>query len=399
MKVSLSAIRAHFGALEVFQVAIRPRELHVVLGHDPRHERWLSLTPEHREHYEHVQRRTTKERAEKLEAYILNRFPCAASAIGAFPAISIGATEPLEFSPTSEGADVGNLGIPSNSKRILLDGMARATATLNLIDAGHPDVDDWFQFPLTIYAPSAQRGHLTISELGQLFFDFNYLATAVRLAHGIALDENDIYIRMTNALAELKPIVDYGMEKRTTSLGKKSTAIVVQKNLLRFVRGACEGAKVQESNKAVPRKANLTDATFDDTLAKLAEFLTTFREAFPSGAFEDRQSLHLSSPGWQALGRVYFDLNYNMKRRLEPAKYDEYVRRLAAIDWSRGNQKLLATVGRLVPGRAGKPQLKLTGAGRSIVSALHEHLRLELELHSKLKDSESGTDMFTKTST
>jgi hypothetical protein len=52
-----------------------------------------------------------------------------------------------------------------------------------------------------------------------------------------------------------------GIEKRAASLGKKSTALTVQQTLYRFVRGATEGEKFQESNREFLEEPKLKSRT------------------------------------------------------------------------------------------------------------------------------------------
>ncbi|WP_186709130.1 hypothetical protein [Euhalothece natronophila] len=73
------------------------------MGHDPRSKNWRNLPETIREIYQYLQRPTEKKRREGTARYIRDRFdPSNSFSIGAFPAISIGATKPLKFVPYEE---------------------------------------------------------------------------------------------------------------------------------------------------------------------------------------------------------------------------------------------------------------------------------------------------------
>jgi hypothetical protein len=104
--------------------------------------------------------------------------------VGAFPSLSIGLTETPYFEPLHSRAGVSVIGVPlaenlgtlyidmgTRHIHMLLDGLARFTGAMQYIDKG-VDLDSWFSFAVTIFAPTPERDKLTPSELGQLFFDF-----------------------------------------------------------------------------------------------------------------------------------------------------------------------------------------------------------------------------------
>jgi hypothetical protein len=191
-----------------------------------------------------------------------------------------------------------------------------------------------FCIPVTFYAPKPGDKPLTQDEMAQLFHDFNFKVVPVPARVAIALDTSDIYIRLTDKLADGNSIAGFGgMEKRAASLGKKSTALVVQQTLYRFVRGATEGEKFQESNREFGGDSPvLTAKTFEDELDSLTRFLDAL--ASNMGArWSDRTSLHLSSPGWQALGVIYHDLVHV----LQVPDFEASTAAIARIDWSRTN--------------------------------------------------------------
>ena len=340
--------------------------------------------------YEFLQRKTTKKRRSEAAGYIRDRFAPESPVIGAFPSISVGMVQPVEYKPSEDvkGAGLLVLDLSAENRRVLLDGLARLTGALDLEEAGEK-VGEWFTFPVTLYAPSEERGRITLNELGQLFHDFNFLATAVTATHAIALDRADIYIRLTTRLAQTPVVNEHGgVEERASSLGKKSTALVVQRLLLRFVRGACEGALFQESNRSATENPNLAMETFDE----LGDLLEAFLARFAMGMgdrFSDRDGIHRTSPGWQALGRIFHEMVIVGDVRPGDPKYDGYMARLAAIDWSRYNPDWIGLLGEperdkvtqeLVLDESGRERVAMSRAGRTANAALHQYLRTKIGL-------------------
>jgi hypothetical protein len=109
-----------------------------------------------------------------------------------------------------------------------------------------------FALPTVFYVPADGTEPFTLEEMQQLFHDFNFKVKPVPERVAIALDHSELYIGLTNRLGTSDLIKSLGgMEFKSASLGKKSTAIVVQQNLLRFVRGAAEGERFLEgTNKS-----------------------------------------------------------------------------------------------------------------------------------------------------
>ena len=146
----------------------------------------------------------------------------------------------------------------SNS-RIVLDGLARVSGVIELVElANHETLTDeerqslndllgQFSLPMVIFAPRDDKP-LDMREMRQLFADFNFKQTSISPSLAIAHDSSDIYIEATRRLGTEGVIKAHGgMETGRASLGSKSTALVVQQNLLRFVRGAAEGDRFTEA--------------------------------------------------------------------------------------------------------------------------------------------------------
>ena len=339
--------------LATYQTQVRPSEIINLLGHDPRSQFWKRLPDDLRDIYEYLQRKTSKGRRENTRRYIEERFRSDGYVLGAFPAIAIGCVQPLEFESYSEkypntgiAAGVGELqfDLSSTSTRILLDGMARVTGALDLLDDGS---DLEFAFPVTIFAPTERLGRIAVQDLGQLFHDFNFLAQPVQRGHAIDLDQSNIYIQMTNAVGRAPVIVNNGgMEPRAASLGAKSTALVAKQVLLRFIRGAIEGVTFQERLRdSVPESPILSSSNFEAMRTTIERYLTTIAEAMGSDAWRDRERLHLTAPGWNALGVVFHDIHVSLADRLTDEQKADLARHIGQLDWSRWNQDFTGYLG------------------------------------------------------
>jgi hypothetical protein len=342
--------------------------------------------------YEYLQRKTTRDRRESTAEYIEQRLAPDAITIGAFPAICVGMVRPGTFKPITEDessplAAVGilHLELSDSNRRIILDGLARVTGALEVLERSDRDlrVGDWFSFPVTIYAPT--RDAITLEQLGQLFHDFNFLQTPVSANQAIALDKSDLYIQLTNDLGRSETLKRYGgMEQRAASLGRKSTAIVVQRVLLRFVRGATEGRRFQESNLSRTETPNLTANNFRDIERKLEEFIAAFADRMGAERFRDRDSLHLSAPGWQVLGLIFHDVNFRLGNGGSVGVHANVLDRLAQIDWSRYNADWIGMLGeperhpvtqQVIADDHGRQRVALSRAGRTTIAAMLTYVR------------------------
>ena len=257
--------------------------------------------------------------------YIRFRFTEDAVVIGAFPAISIAVQNVTDFQPIGEGeSGVGILhfDLSRRNLRIIVDGLGRASAALELVELSESkEIDETvrddlkrllseFSLPTVFYMPAPGQPPLTLDEMQQLFHDFNFKTTPVPPRLAIALDHSDLYIGLANRVGNSELIRQFGgMELKSASLGKKSTAIVVQQNLLKFVRGATEGeAALEASANTELQNPRLTDETLSAWEEQLETFLGAFAGAMGDDAFRSRDSLHLSAPGWAALGALFHDL-------------------------------------------------------------------------------------------
>jgi hypothetical protein len=409
LTVPIAAIRGFFGPdLLTYQVQVKPDQVVQLLGHDPRSANWRRLPPDLRQIYEYLQRPTNKDRREGIGQYIETRLSPDAISVGAFPAISIGMVRPATFVQLTEdntnpsfNAGTLNLELSDTNRRLMLDGLARVTAALDLIEE-QPEllIGDWFSFPVTIYAP--KEGVITLEQLGQLFHDFNFLQTRVTANQAIALDKSDPYIQITNTIGRSDTLQQYGgMEGRAASLGAKSTAVVVQRVLLRFVRGACEGRRFQESNLSRTDNPNLSPQTFQDIQEELENFIGDFADGMGLEQFKNRESLHLSAPGWQVLGLIFHDIKFRLGDRVTGLMRSDIIDRLAGVDWSRYNPDWIGLVGepeldpvtqKIVTDDQGRQKVALSRAGRTTIAAILEYVRKKSGVSELLRELEETVE-------
>lgn len=335
--------------LVTYSTQLPPQAIEQFLGHDPRSKFWKKLPGDIAAIYSKVQRATAKPRLESIRSFIETRFTADAPLIGAIPAVSIAVQNHVAFEPAEQKdlRGVGHISVDHSSRnaRIVVDGVGRLSAVLELLeqsyDSAVPEEErlrlkallETFTVPVVIYAPYPDSPPLSIQEMGQLFFDFNFRQVPVAARIAISLDRSDAHILATNRLAKVSKAISEngGMEERAASLGKNSNAVVVQAVLLRFVRGALEGEAYADNVKAPVTDPRINLGNVNEQVEDLAEFLDAFASALPDSFGADRRSVYLSSPGWQALGVIYNDVVV----RLQVPDRLSFARALARIDWSR----------------------------------------------------------------
>lgn len=399
LKLPVPAIQGYFGdRLASYATQAPAQSITALLGHDPRSKVWKQLPPEIREIYEFLQRKTAKSRRDSLSGYMEDRFAPDAITIGAFPAISIGFVNPLDFEQSGDaGVGILKVDLSPSASRVMLDGLGRVTAALDLLDEGLTEITGNMVFPITIFAPKPGQKPLSYKELGQLFHDMNFKVQPVSKSHAVALDTSDLYITFASKLGESPVIADNGgVAERAASLGKKSTELVVQTVLVRFARGALEGRSFQESNMATTESPNLTREGFAPALETVEAYLDAFSEEMGE-SFSDRDSLHLTSPGWQALGVFFHDLAYRLN--LERDRIEEYARAAGKLDWSRYNPDWIPMLGQPeidkftgdeIADQNGRKRVSITGAGRSNVQNILDYVREKTTVSKQLASSVEG---------
>lgn len=401
-KLPIPCIQGHFGSrLLTFTTQATPKQAVALLGHDPRSSRRKQLqasNPSLAAIYNTIQRDTVKGRRDSIVDYIADRMRPTAKAIGAFPAISIGCTDAEEFRPFPGMKMAGMLmidtALSSSTQRIVLDGLGRLTGALELVEAGHPEWVD-FTFPITFYTPR-EGDTLAIQELGQLFADFNGRVFPVAKRFSLRLETADPYVRLGRELAEEPFLAEHGgVAEGLASLGGKSTELVVQTVLVRTIRGACEGRRFQEANLAHAENPVLTDESWDEVRDSIALFFNAIAEHMGDERWEDRDSLHLSSPGWQAMGVLHHDLVHRIGLDSDDDLIDA-AKAIAGIDWSRYNPEWFALgvgqaeidklTGKEVVDAKGRKRIALVGAGRTNTQAIINFLRRKVGLDALIAE-------------
>lgn len=409
LTIRIAAVQGAFGhRLATYATQISPRDLEAFLGHDPRSRVWKKLDPELMDIYSQLQRTTNADRLRAIQSYIRKRFTHQAVIVGAFPAISVAVKRHMRFDPFASennlaGAGTLHLDMSKSNARIVLDGLARVSGVIELVElANHEDLTsedrealngvlDEFSLPLIIFSPREPDKPLDLREMRQLFADFNFKQTSISPTMAMAKDSSDIYIEATRRLAERGVIkANGGMETKSASLGAKSTALVVLQNLVRFTRGAAEGDRFTEAktNVDIDEEARrLNEGNLDAFVGKVEDFLAGMAEAMGNQAFSDtKNAIHLSGPGWGAIGVVFHDLDATLG--LPDMK--ELGHKVGEIDWSR-SAEFWSDVMREKEVR-GKMVMTFLGGGyesrQAIRRKVHQHLGTWEALQAKLKTSD-----------
>ncbi len=353
LTVRIAAVQGAYGhRLATYSTQISPRSLEAFLGHDPRSRFWKKLDPELEQIYVQLQRTTTNDRLRAIQAYVRKRFSQSAVILGAFPAISVAVKRYLRFDPFNDsnvqGAGTLHLDMSKSNGRIVLDGLARVSGVIELVELANDEalsenerkflneLIDQFTLPLAIFSPRQADQPLELKELRQLFADFNFKQTSISPTMAMNYDSSDIYVEATRRLASCNVIKSNGgMETKSASLGAKSIALVVLQHLVRFVRGAAEGDNFAEAKTNVDKaegQSRLSEDTLSEFVARIEGFLGGMAETMGTARFADsRNSIHLTGPGWGALGAIFYDLDATLKIKDVAAMG----RKLGELDWKR----------------------------------------------------------------
>jgi hypothetical protein len=132
---------------------------------------------------------------------------------------------------------------------------------------------------------------------------------------------------------------------------------------------------------------HLTAKSAPQVLGALTDFVDNFAEAMGHHWY-DRNSIHLSSGGWQALGIIYHDVTFRLKNIDRTA----FARTLATkIDWSRDAEiwKGLTTVKK---DKRGNEATVLLGAGASLRREIVQRIRDATGLTTMLAELKDGEE-------
>jgi hypothetical protein len=118
-------------------------------------------------------------------------------------------------------------------------------------------------------------------------------------------------------------------------------------------------------------------------LSSIDDFFNGIAVAMGKERFTNKASLHLSAPGWQALGVIHYDIVFRLK--LDAAEREKVINRIASIEWQRSNPEWVARGvahveidkknGQPVMDENGQPKIVLSGAGRTNTQAIIDVVR------------------------
>jgi DGQHR domain-containing protein len=411
LTIRIAAVQGAYGhRLYTYSTQVSPKSLEAFLGHDPRSRLWKKLDPELMAIYSQLQRLTTPDRLRGIQTYIEKRFTKQAVVCGAFPAISVAVRNHLRFQPFDASNDLAGAGtlhldMSKSNSRIVLDGLARVSGVIELVEWANSEelteeertglnglLND-FSLPVIIFAPRDENRPLEMKEMRQLFADFNFKQKSISPSMAIAADASDLYIEATRRLATGGVIkARGGMEISRASLGSKSTALVVQQNLLRFVRAAAEGDAFTEAKLNVEKiDGRLNERNLDTFVDRVNRFLEAIAEQMGERFSDTKKGVHLSGPGWGALGSIYYDLDVILgERDIEGAG-----RKIGEIDWQRDSSFWQSMMREKVV--RGTPTLTFIGGGhesrQAIRRKVHEYLGSWDRLQGVLRPSGEDSDI------
>lgn len=413
LTIRIAAVQGAFGQkLATYSTQISPRSLEAFLGHDPRSRYWKKLDPELEDIYSQLQRTTTPERLKAIQRYIKRRFTEQGVVVGGFPAISVAVKKYLKFdkftSAEVQGAGTLHLDLDKTNGRIVLDGLARVSGVIELVELANDDslAEDErtalsallgdFSLPLVIFAPREEDTTLDLRAFRQLFADFNFKQTSISPTMAMERDSSDLYIEAARRLADASVIKDNGgMESKAASLGAKSTALVVLQNLVRFTRGAAEGDRFTEAKTNVDLDDDLRrlkEENLSTFVNRTASFLSGMEQSMGSARFKDtKNGVHLSGPGWGALGTIFYDLDFT----LGIDDMEAIGRKVGEIDWQRTGD-FWSDVMRDKQVR-GKTVRTFVGGGyesrQSLRRKVHQHLGTWEKLQASDFDADDGEEV------
>jgi hypothetical protein len=130
----------------------------------------------------------------------------------------------------------------------------------------------------------------------------------------------------------------------------------------------------------------LTDATFQAELSSISSFFTEIAHRMGNVRWTQNDSLHLTAPGWQALGVIHHDINHR-GLHFSPSEKSPIFDLIGGIDWSRSNKAWVddTALGQwAVPKGGTTEQVVILGAGRNNTQAIIDYLRKMTGLQAKL---------------
>jgi hypothetical protein len=176
------------------------------------------------------------------------------------------------------------------------------------------------------------------------------------------MDQAGVYSQIVDWLKDQPVIKDNGgMQMSGPSLGAKSTALVVRRVLHGFVTAAAEGEKALAGNKNEEiRNPRTNRDNIEEIRDQILVFLTLFAAAM-GDRFHNRDSIHLTRTGWEAIGVIANDC-------IGQQSPEAVAARLAAVDWSRSNEAWFGMIGSAEKSENGDTVLDGEGRPRVVIS-------------------------------
>jgi len=380
-------------------------DIQSLLGHDPRSP-WKSAPDEIRRVYETVQRKTDRERKTKLQSYLIDRMT-RGGWIGGLPSIAIGVQNPQKFVANDElKPEAGTLYLDTapENLRILFDGLGRVSTAMDTLQ--DPTVPEELKkalrqlyLPVTLYLPNPEGAPLTIDQLGQMFHDFNVLGQTVGKGMAIDLDKSDIYVQLAERMSSASVFSSFGGVDNRGSASPRKDKLVTKMSLVKMIRAAVEGpgSHVDHYTDRVAQP-KLLWGNISEHQHLLLDYLTSISKEMGKG-WDNHSYIHLSTPGWIALGLVYHDIYHGkLAKPLDSETKQLLSQRIGQIDWSTNNPDFSKFLGTPIIDKAtgnpakdpnGFPTLRMFGGSKAFYN-LAGYIRHKIGLTHLLTEEQFG---------
>jgi hypothetical protein len=158
---------------------------------------------------------------------------------------------------------------------------------------------------------------------------------------------------------------------------------------LRFVRGATEGERfIEAKSNAEIENPRLTEETLMEFEDRTIRFINAFVEGMGDDKFKNRESLHLTSPGWGALGVIFHDLVY----RLRVPDFEASARAIGSrMNWHRSGDEWTEIVTQKTD-TEGNVELGLARGGAQVRRYITAKVRDTLGISSRLAELDGEMD-------
>jgi len=340
------------GRLDCYLMNLRPGNLFSFLGHDPRSRNWKLLDPYLQEIYKSKQRTTDKGRIDALEQYISTRV-MDNDKHGALPPISVIQFEPFKPGQLTEiGPDAYSLDLDrAEAHRVLIDGLARVTALLDLrkrFEVENPVAAQRlseFQFSVALYVPSFNVIGADIA--GALFTDFNLYAWPVSAAKAVSDDIYNPYKNIADRVGNSAVISRYhGLKIGTPNLGSKDTNWTTELTMAQFCKIVVEGARGMGKLTKPVSSPKVRGLDLEKVGDDIAAFFEQVERAMTSARFGDRGQIFRTAHGLYAIAIVLNDALFGRKTSVQAV-----VNAIASTDWTWGNEEFRDNIGRTKPNK------------------------------------------------